>query len=270
MKQFLFTIVFVFQVVHQVQAYSFKEESYDYTIKNKVHSIQVESAVVSNLEQTTWTNLGNGVWNLGNSGQRATISGSDIIISGQGAMSNLTYRDSCAFAAIIFNPRRIIIEEGITDIGSYFFSGCDAVVSIIIPQSVTSIHAYAFAGCSNLASVIIHGDISRLHFRAFHNSGSFTASVMEEVTDLTEILHCSNIVNFEVSEGNPVYSSLDGTLYNKDYSHIFRHPKNRSGSFTIPNTVTHIGQNAFDGCSLLPSLTLSNSITHIGDCAFTQ
>ena len=41
---------------------------------------------------------------------------------------------------------KVVIENGVTNIGSYAFNGCVNFTSITIPNSVTSIGNYAFAG----------------------------------------------------------------------------------------------------------------------------
>ncbi len=45
---------------------------------------------------------------------------------------------------------------------------------------------------------------------------------------------------------------------------------NRMTSVTIPNSVTTIGTKAFYRCSRLTSVTIGNSVTSIGDCAFNE
>ena len=45
-------------------------------------------------------------------------------------------------------------------------------------------------------------------------------------------------------------------------------PRGKTGSYTIPNSVTSIGDMAFYGCTSLTSITIPNSVTSIGDDAF--
>ena len=44
----------------------------------------------------------------------------------------------------------------------------------------------------------------------------------------------------------------------------------KAGSYTIPNSVTSIGDIAFGGCSSLTSITIGNSVTSIGYYEFTS
>ena len=45
------------------------------------------------------------------------------------------------------NIKKVIIKNGITNVGECAFMYCDNLISVIIPNSVTSIGAYAFYDC---------------------------------------------------------------------------------------------------------------------------
>jgi len=47
----------------------------------------------------------------------------------------------------------LVIPDGVTGIGGYAFSGCNALTSVTIPASVISIGGYAFSGCSGLTEI---------------------------------------------------------------------------------------------------------------------
>ena len=40
---------------------------------------------------------------------------------------------------------------------------------------------------------------------------------------------------------NPVYTSVDGVLFNKSQTTLIQCPAGKAGSYTIPNSVTSIG-----------------------------
>ena len=72
-----------------------------------------------------------------------------------------------------------------------------------------------------------------------------------------------------VSPDNPVYSSENGILYNKDKTELLLCPADCvATSIVIPNTVTHILSNAFEYCNKIESISMSDSVTSIGDEAF--
>ena len=67
---------------------------------------------------------------------------------------------------------------------------------------------------------------------------------------------------------NSVYSSVDGVLFNKSQTTLIQCPGGKAGSYTIPNSVTSIGDSAFIDCTSLTNVTIPNSVTSIGDWAF--
>jgi hypothetical protein len=61
---------------------------------------------------------------------------------------------------------------------------------------------------------------------------------------------------------------VDGILYNKDQTALICYPAGRTGTVTIPNSVTSINQGAFGGCSGLTSITIPSNVTTIQLGAF--
>ena len=75
-----------------------------------------------------------------------------LYISGSGAMTNSNSAPWKAYAADITT---LILEPGMTNIGTYAFQNCTGLTEVEIPEGVTIIGAYAFSGCSALESVTI-------------------------------------------------------------------------------------------------------------------
>ena len=142
--------------------------------------------------------------------------------------------------------RTVVILDGCTSIANFAFTGCSSLTSITIPNSVQSIGNYAFQGCSSLTSITIPNSVQSIGNYAF-NSG----------TSLRQI---------NVDDGNEIYSSIDGVLYNKDQTTLIFCPQGKT-SITIPNTVISIANGAFYFSSIT-SIVLPNSLTSIDEGAF--
>ncbi|MBE6537805.1 MAG: leucine-rich repeat domain-containing protein, partial [Ruminococcaceae bacterium] len=76
--------------------------------------------------------------------------------------------------------------------------------------------------------------------------------------------------SIEVDENNQYYKDIDGNLYSKDGKKLIQYAIGKTDtSFTIPNSVTCIGDYAFYYCTSLTSVTIPDSVTSIGSCAFS-
>jgi hypothetical protein len=70
-----------------------------------------------------------------------------------------------------------------------------------------------------------------------------------------------------VDTNNLAYSSVDGVLFNKSQTTLIQCPGGKSGSYTIPNSVTNFDQ-AFRFCFYLTSVTIPSTFSEIGDWTF--
>jgi len=164
----------------------------------------------------------------------------------------------------------ITLPNSLTSIKSGAFSGCSGLTSITLPNSLTSIESSAFEGCSSLTSITLPNSLTSIESRAFYGcSGLTSITLPNSLTSIGEdaFYGCSNLENIFVADGNTMFSSIDGVLYDKDTSTLIRCPLKKV-SVTLPNSLITIGVSAFSGCIDLISLTLPNSLTSIGKGAF--
>ncbi len=114
---------------------------------------------------------------------------------------------------------------------------------------VTSIGYDAFYNCDSLTSVTIGNSVTSIGYEAFSD--------------------CDSLANITVEENNPRYCSVNGVLFNKDKTTLLAYPAGKTASsYTIPNSVTSIGDCAFYGCSSLTSIAFPDSVTSVGAGAF--
>lgn len=76
-----------------------------------------------------------------------------LTISGTGKMSNydyIGYPAKWTSKSKKDTIKKVVIEDGVTNIGECAFYECSNITEIDIPDSVTDIGMYAFYGCSSL------------------------------------------------------------------------------------------------------------------------
>lgn len=169
-----------------------------------------------------------------------------LTFSGEGAMENYqTMHFVAPWKEISNQIKKIVIENGVTSIGSNAFYQCSdmqATLDLSDAKALTSIGNNAFYGCKKLTgSLEIPDSVTEIGAEAF--------------------LDCNNLSgNFELPED---LQSVGNDAFYNCY--------NLTGGLKLPDTVTSIGTGAFYNCANLDGyLVLSSSLTKIPKIAFNN
>ena len=201
------------------------------------------------------------------------------------------------------------IPDSVTTIGSYAFYNCSGLTSATIGISVQSIGNFAFQGCTSLATlnfnaVSCSNFSSTTSYRPFNNLNISTINIGDSVqlipayfanglVGLTNVTigksvtgmgsnafsGCSGITDLIWnakncrSNGNMPTSNIVHVTIGDEVETIPNNFANESKitEFSIPNSVTSIGNYAFNNCSgLSGNLTIPDNVISIGSSAFSN
>ena len=141
------------------------------------------------------------------------------------------------------------IPRSVVSIGYDAFGWCESLTSVTILDGVRSIGNSAFTDCKSLTSVTIPNSVTSI------GRGAFSS--------------CASLTGIWVAEGNSHYvSDASGVLFDKDKTTLVQCP-GAFAVYTIPGSVTSIGDDAFSGCASLTSVTIPDGVTSIGNYAFS-
>lgn len=130
-------------------------------------------------------------------------------------------------------------------VGKAMLASCEKLKRIVLPLQTTKIEADAFRNCSSLHTI--------------------------EVPTLVESIEtsagCTALTEINVQAGNSHYSSKDGVLLSGDGKSILWFPMGKEGEYTLPSTVTTVGDYAFRNCRI-ETFHFSDGLTSIGKYAF--
>ena len=171
----------------------------------------------------------------------------------------------------------VVIPESVRVIGEHAFLGREKLKSVSITEGLEKIDAYAFSNCIAMESIFIPSTVTEISSSAFP---------VDEHDDLPVVF-----ARIDVDPNNPVYRSINGILYSKDGEKLISVPANyeeeefivpemveiigerafrynqKIKRVILPNGVTTICKNAFEGCYKLESINLEN-VKDLGESAF--
>lgn len=150
--------------------------------------------------------------------------------------------------------------SNLTTIDKGAFRDCTSLTAIDLPNSVTTIDELAFSGANNLKTITIGMGLQSMGAEVFSDCSSLE-SIAYNAT------HCNSFGSMVwEGTGNDAKTLTIGSNVEVIPSRAFENLKGFT-SVTLPNSLTEINDNAFNGCSLT-SITIPNNVTEIDAEAF--
>lgn len=181
-----------------------------------------------------------------------------LTVSGEGDMPDYADENAVPWYSRRDSIKRITLEEGVTAVGSFAFSGCQNLTAVTAP-GITKIGHAAFYECTELSELSLSDDITYIGQWAFSRCIKLSVVDLPEnltVIDTSAFYGCTGLVAVMMPEtletlGDAVFENCSALT-----------------SIRFSDLVTRIGDSAFFGCTSLTSLALGSGITAIDDYAF--
>lgn len=165
-----------------------------------------------------------------------------------------------------------VIPDDTETIMAYAFDQCKYIQEIrFSPKQECQIDDRSFNYCQSLETLELSGNITNVSLKGVFLCNLKTLIIgariegWEEPEQLGDI---STLESIQVEQGNPVYSSADGILFDKNRQKLLVYPSGKTGTqYTVPETIVEIGESAFYNSEYLVSVDIPETVTTIGESA---
>ncbi len=200
----------------------------------------------------------------------------------------------------------VIIPNGVVNIGFSAFYKCSNLKSVSIPDSVTDIYYSAFEYCTSLTKISVGSSNQNYTVsdgmlfdkykttlllcpadkttvnslpsttRFFNVCAFYNCTNLTSITIPSEMVsfgagyfsECPKLANITIDKNNKDYTSENNIVYTKDKKTLVLYPRTRTTVTDLPDTLTKIGQSAFQNCTALTKITIPKNVTTIESIAF--
>ena len=195
----------------------------------------------------------NAVWTLDEDGV--------FTVSGTGSMTDYRFFKNPPPWNGNISIKKIIIEDGITEIGNYAFDYCINLMDVSIPDSLTRIGDNAFSCCKSLKEINIPDSVTSIGSQAFYQCDSLTDIILPGNVDEVGtgvFADCANLTDVTISNG---LTYLSEEMF-QNCPHL--------QTVVLPPSVTNIRRQAFAGCTGLKRVDFLTGVARIGDSTFSD
>ena len=135
-----------------------------------------------------------------------------LYISGSGPMTNWENDTLAPWHANHLTFNAVVINNGVSTIGDYAFTGDVNLTSVSIPETVISIGECSFFGCGNLRNLSIPQSVSSIGNAAFAVSGLSSVAILGNISIIanSSFYYCSGLSTLVI--GNNVETIETGAF----------------------------------------------------------
>ncbi len=203
-----------------------------------------------------------------------------LTVSGNGAMTDYASAASAPWYDLRDSIKKVVIQQGVTSVGSQAFHSYKSLTSVTIPEGVTRIGAHAFRACSGLFSVTIPGSVVTVGAWAFAQCGGLEQVTIQDGVQEIYGYAFNNCTKLSTVSGPQTLTQVGrdvftGTPWEKNnvgpcviLGNCLVKIKNGLTSLTTPPGPTIIADYACWANETLQTLTISEGVRSIGNQAF--
>lgn len=237
-----------------------------------------------------------------------TLSKQDVFESGKGVEELLSGCSTVGYKAFAAHKglTSVSLPSSVRTISSKAFAGCSNLKHIVLPASLENMGTSVFDGCYDLeqisveenpsykvisgmlihkkkkeliraenrermSSVTVPEGIERIKKRAFDWNRVPSVRLPKSLTEIEDsAFHMVwALEQIDVDSKNPVFSSLDGVLFDRRRTKLILYPQGRKEErYIVEDTVSVIGKGAFGHGLHLQTVTIPDSVTRLEERAF--
>ena len=162
----------------------------------------------------------------------------------------------------------IYLPEQLKIIGSETFDACKNLQHVVFPDTLVDIGNYAFYGCSlDGEEIVLPEGLTDMGMGVFYYCTPKSVYLPSTLSSVGDGFMAGCGGEYIVSPEHELIRSTDGIIISQNGTVFYAFPYDRTGTYTLPKTVTKIFGGAFYGCQLSKVIVPEN-VTIIADRAF--